>query len=78
MTFYLYDFLRMFDAVLPTAVYINDEEVPVWEGSLFNMPWWLTDIALNYEVDDRYPISYREDFGEEYNHSPGLVIFLKE
>ena len=79
MKMYLYDFLKMFDSTLPVAVYINDEEVPVYEGNLFNLPWWLVDLELNYKgAEDHYPISYRDSFGDEYDNKPGLVIFLKE
>lgn len=79
MKMYLYDFLKMFDgANLNAAVYINDEEEPVYTGDLFGLPWWLVDLELNYKTEDRYPISYRQNFGDEYDNKPGVVIFLKE
>ena len=76
MKMYLYDFLKMFDGALPAAVYINDEDDPIYTGPLFDTPWFLVDLELNYEEGE--PISYRDDFGAEYGNKPGLVIFLKE
>ena len=75
MKMYLYDFLKMFDSTLPTVVYINDEDEPIYEGSLFNMPWWVAELELNYNNGYGRPVDYREKFE---NDQPGLVIYTKE
>ena len=73
------DFLRMFDGCLPVIVYVNEEEDPLWEGRLFNTPWWVADLELNYDNENgSNPVDYRESFGKEYNNNPGLVIFAQD
>lgn len=71
----LYDFLKMFDGALPAVVYVNDEESPIWEGKLFDAPWWVAELKLNYENGYGRPVDYREKFE---NDKPGLVIYTKE
>ena len=73
------DFLKMFDGCLPVIVYVNEEEDPLWDGSLFDMPWWVADLELNFHNENgSNPVDYRDSFGEEYDNKPGLVIFTKE
>ena len=62
------DFLRVFDGALPVIYYPDTDEISLWEGSLFDTPWWITDLPL---VD----VSYREKFK---NDKPGLVIIVEE
>lgn len=69
------DFLKMFDGSLPVVVYINDEEAPLWEGRLFDIPWWVADLELNYDNGYGRPVDYRTKFKD---NEPGLVIYTKE
>lgn len=75
MKMYLYDFLKMFDRSLPAAVYLHDEEDPIWQGRLFDTPWWVAELELDYDNGYGSPIDYREKFE---NDEPGLVIYTKE
>ena len=74
------DFLKAFDGgIIPVIYYAGEDDMPIWEGSLLDTPWWVADLELNYEgAEDGYPISFRDSLGKEYNDRPGLVIIVKE
>ena len=53
----------------------NHKEEPIYTGSLFDMPWWIAELELNYDNGYGRPVDYREKFE---NDKPGLVIYTKE
>ena len=75
------DFLKVFDCVGLKAIYYmeDDDQIPLWEGSAYETPWWVAEYELaKDDGDGGEPISYRGSLGKEYNDSPGLVFSLKE
>lgn len=77
------DFLKAVDGLGCYAVYWlrgDPEDLgPCWEGSLFDTPWWVAELELDYEeAESHQPISFRENLGEEHNNRPGFVFWVKE
>ena len=62
------DFLKVFDGFLPVIYYPNDSEMAIWDGSLFDTPWWVANMPL-------VNVDYREKFKD---NKPGLVITVEE
>lgn len=72
-------FLRQVEFYQKIIIYYEDDDEPVWEGYWKDVPYDLARrelIDLN-EKEDLYPISYRDDLGEEYDHKSGFVVCLK-
>lgn len=41
-----------------TTIWGKDETEPLWKGdSIFDIPWWITDLKINYDVEDA-PINF--------------------
>lgn len=75
------DFLEAVDALGCHAAFWTrgEDEEPYWEGSLFDTPWWIARLELDYEeAENHQPISFRESLGEEHNNKPGFVFWVKE
>ena len=75
------DFLKAVDASGCHAVFWmkGEDKEPCWEGPLFDTPWWVAELKLDYkEAEDHLPISYRDSLGIEHNDRPGFVIRVKE
>ena len=57
------------------------EDEPVWIGNLLDVPYWLLEMKLKKVLDDRYSISFRENFkeafGEKYQNRPGIIITVE-
>ncbi len=62
------DFLKIFDGVLPVRYYPRNEDTFLWEGLLYDTPWWIADLPL-------VNVDYRENFKGE---KPGLVVIVEE
>lgn len=74
------DILKLMDvAGLRVVYYEDDYEDPLWEGSLFDTPYWVADLELDVEKAEFHePISFRSSLGKEHNNRPGFVIIVKE
>lgn len=60
---------------------LADDSEPVWSGNLFDVPYWLLEMKLKKVLEDRYSISFREDFsgilGEKYKNKPGIIVAIE-
>lgn len=71
-------FLKYTDFIgLSVIIYsANGNEMPLFSGSVLDIPWWIADLKIakpwNKKVEES--ISYRTSLGEEYDNKPGLVI----
>ena len=78
------DWLKITDVIGEKAVYwvSGDEEFgPLWEGSIYDTPWYIADMELeddNKKLEGEKAISYRKDLGEDMNHASGFVFTVKE
>ncbi len=77
------DFLKAVDALGCHAAYWmrgeSEDMGPCWEGSLFDTPWWVAALELDYEeAECNQPISFRENLGKDHNNRPGFVFWVKE
>jgi hypothetical protein len=79
----LKDIIGLFDPIVNVVVWTEEEDEdagdgPSWSGSLYDLPWYYLDYYLGY--DDKAPVDgcimIREDLGEEFKHSPGMVLIL--
>lgn len=61
---------------LKAAIYIENEEDPIWKGSAYYIPWWLADLEIADPTLAGEPISFRTHFDEDDN--PGVIICLKD
>jgi hypothetical protein len=72
------DFLKVVDATCLDAVVWDrdDEETPLWEGHIWDMPWWVAQAELDYKADNEIdkPIEYREALK---SNRAGFVICVK-
>jgi len=72
------DFLKVVDtAGLDAVVWDRDDgETPLWEGHIWDMPWWVAQAELDYEADNDVdkPIEYR---GALKPDRAGFVICVK-
>ena len=76
---YVMDFLKIFDGAFQVIYYVDGDEDPLWEGSLWNTPWWIANMELDIEnAESGQPVSYRNSLGKNYNDKPGLVILVKD
>jgi hypothetical protein len=72
------DFLEVADLTsLDAAVWSrDDEDDPLWEGPIWNMPWWVAQAKIDYKADNDIgkPIDYREHLK---SGRAGFVIWVK-
>ena len=67
---------------LGCRIWIDGKDKPVFEGSIYNIPWIYTEMELDDKLDkDRISILYvdiltgTED--NKYRNKPGFIIYLK-
>ena len=74
------DFLKIADLTSLDAVVWSkdDDEDPLWEGPIYDMPWWVAQEKLDYnsgnEAADNKPIEYR---GVIKSDRAGFIICVK-
>lgn len=76
----LKDILKIIDfGNLILICYIeDDDDIPLWEGTGFDLPWWVGELYLSKSEFLARPIDFRSSLGEEYDNKPGFVISLNE
>ena len=76
----LKDILKIVDfGNLILICYIDDDDdIPLWEGIGYNLPWWVGEFYLSKPEFLERPIDFRSSLGEEYDNKPGFVISLSE
>lgn len=78
------DILQMMDAIGTDIVvwgpsYDEDGEEPIWAGSYFDVPFWVSQLELDYKnAEGRPPVSWRSSLGEDHKNRPGFVICVKD
>lgn len=81
------DFLKLCDCCGTECVVYStadpDGEDPLYEGSTFNMPWYVSlyelDTSLNKAVYDAGgPVEFRQSLGAEHNNRSGFIFLVKE
>jgi hypothetical protein len=56
----------------------DEEEGPIYEGSAFDLPWWIGEAKITKEAGDfDEPIDFRKSLGDSCNNEPGVVICVK-
>jgi len=72
------DFLETADTTCLDAVVWcrDDDETPLWQGAIFDMPWWVAQAELDYKVDNGVgkPIEYRSILSSD---RAGFVFCVK-
>ena len=74
------DFLETADVTgLDTIVWSrDDDEHPLWQGAIYDMPWWVARSKLDYKVNkkiDKYKaMEYRSVLTD---NRAGFIIFVK-
>ena len=57
---------------------MDEKEGPIYEGSAFDLPWWIGEAKITKEAGNSdEPIDFRDSLGNEYNNRPGVVICVK-
>lgn len=58
---------------------VPEDEGPIYEGSAYDLPWWIGEAKISRSEDNPYdpPISFRDSLGKELNNKPGVVVTIK-
>lgn len=81
------DFLKLCDGCGTDCVVYStadpDGEEPLYEGSTFDMPWYVSlyelDTDLNKDIyETGRPVEFRHSLGAEHNNRPGFIFLVKE
>lgn len=67
--------LKAVDPITDVRIYTQEEEEPVFEGSMSDIPWYLLDYSIGTESNEKpiYIITYRNEHKIEL---PMIVINL--
>ena len=58
--------------------YEGDDEEPLWQGSLYDIPYWIAKMKLASFNEGESPISFRDSLGKEFNDKAGVVITVTD
>ena len=66
--------INMFDSLGRIRIYSNEEEDPIYEGSILDIPWWIVEQPIAKEVNGDEPIHTWFSHDNTTGRTEGLLI----
>ena len=72
----LKDWIEIVDPIVDVTIWIENDDEPIFEGNMMDIPWWLIDYEIGRRNDPEEPIYvYAKKHNNGY-YNPCIVINL--
>lgn len=70
--------IKYLDQLSHCKIWVNEEEDPMYEGSVMDIPWYLLDFSLDNDGDGEAISAAYDKQAKNPNHYSYFAIYLKE
>ena len=67
--------LEQIEPIVDCVIWGEDDNKPIFEGSVFNIPWTITELEIGRKDDSEDRIWFSSDIGDG---NPGIIINVIE